>query len=241
VDISRAAAVIRAAQHIVALTGAGISAESGIPTFRGPDGYWRQYKARELATPEAFASDPTLVWTWYDERRQTIAAKAPNAGHRVLAKWATRPAGLTIVTQNVDGLHQRAGSRQVLCLHGNIWQTRCTRDGRIEENLAVPLAPLPPTCAHCGALLRPHIVWFGENLPGEASAAAADHAAHCDVMLVIGTSGSVYPAAALPETARAAGATIIEINTTATALSDLAHIVLTGPAAHILTEIDHAL
>ena len=162
--IRRAAAVLRGARRVAVLTGAGISAESGVPTFRGPEGLWRKFRAEDLATPEAFARDPVLVWKWYDWRRGIIAKVAPNPGHVVLAHWEKRFPDFMLITQNVDGLHALAGSRRLLELHGNIWQTRCPDEGRIVENRDVPLSPIPPRCSSCGGVLRPHIVWFGEEL-----------------------------------------------------------------------------
>lgn len=217
------------ARRVVVLTGAGMSAASGVPTFRGPGGLWRNYRPEDLATPEAFARDPETVWQWYDWRRQLIAACEPNAGHRVLARWSTTLDGLSVFTQNVDGLHERAGTRRLHRLHGSIWWLRCVRtssgrrptsggcsQGASREVRDVPLTPLPPHCS-CGALLRPDVVWFGESLDHEVIAAAEQAAAEADVMLAIGTSAQVYPAAGLIPRARAAGALVVEINPDASA------------------------
>jgi NAD-dependent deacetylase len=163
-QLDAAAEALARARRVVALTGSGISAESGIPTFRGENGLWRRYRAEDLATPEAFARDPVLVWEWYDWRRSLIAPAEPNAGHRVLARWETLFDSFAVITQNVDGLHGKAGSREVVELHGNIWKTRCTREGTVREARETPLPHLPPVCPDCGALARPHIVWFGEAL-----------------------------------------------------------------------------
>ena len=176
-------------QNVVAFTGSGISAESGIPTFRGPGGLWRNFRAEDLATPEAFARDPELVWEWYDWRRQLIRDAAPNAAHLALAKLEH----YVVVTQNIDSLHMRAGSRDVVELHGNIFRVRCTRDGTTHDALD-DFADIPPRCA-CGALLRPDVVWFGEVLPDDAVARATRAMREADLVLVIGTSGVVYPAA----------------------------------------------
>lgn len=216
-------------QRIVVLTGAGVSAESGVPTFRGPGGLWRHYRAEDLATPAAFARDPRLVWEWYAWRRQVVAACHPNAAHITLVDIERTIPEFTLVTQNVDGLHERAGSRRVLRLHGSLWHLRCVRDGEIYINHDVPLTELPPRCA-CGALLRPDVVWFGEALD-EAIVRAAVHAAqHADLMLVIGTSGLVYPAAQLPYLTLQAGGRVIEFNVERTPLSDNASEVFLGPA-----------
>ncbi len=218
---------------VVVLTGAGISAESGVPTFRGPDGLWRSFRPEELATPEAFARDPLLVWEWYDWRRQRIAACQPNPAHRVLAEMESVLPDFTLITQNVDGLHQAAGSRRVLELHGNIWRVRCTRCGQTREDRRVPLPELPPRCA-CGGLLRPDVVWFGEPLPAPVLEAAWEAAARCRWMLVIGTSALVQPAASLPIVAHRNGARLVEVNISDTPLTPLAEEVLRGPAAEIL-------
>ena len=161
--IKTAAEILRDSGHIAVLTGAGISAESGVPTFRGEHGLWKQFRAEELATPEAFARDPKLVWEWYDWRRGIIAKVEPNRGHWTLAKWEEIFPEFTLITQNVDGLHAKAGSKNILELHGNIWKVRCTKEEAVTENYAVPLNEIPPTCPVCGAMLRPHIVWFGSR------------------------------------------------------------------------------
>ncbi len=197
------------ASQIVALTGAGVSAESGIPTFRGAGGLWREYRAQDLATPGAFARDPLLVWQWYDWRRGLVAAAEPNSAHRALA---ARP-DILLVTQNVDGLHARAGSRDVITLHGDLWTLRCVDCGAERVDRTVPLPGLPPRCAACGVLERPGVVWFGEPLPPDAWARAEAAARRADVFLVIGTSAQVYPAAGLAGLAkRDANARIVEVN-----------------------------
>jgi NAD-dependent deacetylase len=200
-----------AAGRITVVTGAGVSAASGVPTFRGAGGLWKNRQAQQLATPEAFRDDPALVWEWYEWRRQLIAGCQPNAAHRAIARWSERP-GFTLVTQNVDGLHERAGTRDVVRYHGSIWHLRCWKDcGAPEwEDLSVPLSPMPPRC-RCGALARPGVVWFGEAIAA-AAARAAEAATACDVFLSIGTSSLVYPAAGLVAGAKARGALTIEIN-----------------------------
>ena len=201
---------IARARRIVALTGAGVSAESGIPTFRGEGGLWRNHRAEDLATPEAFARDPRLVWEWYDWRRQIVAKASPNPGHLALASCPR----LTLVTQNVDGLHDLAGSRDVRKIHGDIWTLRCMDCATEVVDRTAPLPVLPPRCAKCGGLLRPGVVWFGENLPPHAWQSAVEAASQADVFLIIGTSAQVYPAASLAPLAKRAAdsAKIIEVN-----------------------------
>ena len=231
--IAQARSWINNATAIAALTGAGISAESGVPTFRGFAGLWKQFRPEDLATPEAFAKHPELVWEWYDWRRSLIAKAQPNPGHRALAGLERRAPKFTLITQNVDRLHQRAGSQSVIELHGSIWQLRCTTCHREWSDETVPLPHLPPVCC-CGGLARPAVVWFGESLPREAWSTAERAATTCDVFLLIGTSAVVYPAAGLAPLARSSGARLIEINTETTTLSTAAHIALTGPAGEIL-------
>lgn len=219
-------------QSVVVLTGAGISAESGVPTFRGEDGLWRQYRAEELATPAAFHRDPRLVWEWYDWRRGLIAECMPNAAHHALARMEERVPDFALVTQNVDGLHHLAGSRNIIELHGNIWRMRCMRGCRPKwEDRTVPLPERPPHCPSCGALTRPDVVWFGEALPTEALEAAWRASERCHLMLIVGTSAAVHPAASLPLVARQAGATIVEINPRPTPISHLVDEILREPAA----------
>jgi NAD-dependent deacetylase len=234
---------LRSARRVTVLTGAGVSAASGVPTFRGSGGLWRQYRAEDLATPEAFARDPRLVWEWYDWRRQIVARCAPNAAHRVLADWSRRLPGFTLLTQNVDGLHEEAGAEHVVRLHGSLWRVRCQHrqcaTGVAREDRRVPLPDLPPHC-DCGALLRPDIVWFGEMLDRH-DATRAQQATACDVFLTIGTSAIVYPAAGLVHTAKAHGAYTVEVNPEATDASDAVDLSLRGPAEVVLAEVDAAL
>jgi NAD-dependent deacetylase len=203
------------ARAVTVLTGSGISADSGIPTFRGRDGLWRNFRAEDLATPEAFARDPRLVWEWYNWRRELIAAKRPNAAHDALVelerRLAARMGRFRLITQNVDGLHRAAGSRQVTEIHGNIWRVRCTGCGGIEDNRDVPIHILPQ-CSQCHAVLRPHIVWFGEALAEEDLRESYAALESCDLLLIIGTSGIVYPAASFAPAAKATGAYVVEIN-----------------------------
>ena len=198
--------------RVVVLTGAGISAESGIPTFRGKDGLWNRFRPEELATPEAFERDPELVWKWYDWRRQLIARAEPNEGHRIIADMEKRFKDFWLITQNVDGLHQRAGSKKVIELHGSIWKLRCTSCGHELTSFEAPLRKLPPLCERCSSLLRPGVVWFGEPLPRSAIEKATEVSSQADVFLVVGTSAKVYPAAQLPLIAKSGGAKVIEVN-----------------------------
>ena len=235
-SLSQARDWIDYARSIAVLTGAGISAESGIPTFRGPGGLWNNHRPENLATPEAFARDPKLVWEWYDWRRQRVSAAQPNAGHRALAALESRGGPFTLITQNVDGLHRAAGSRNLIELHGSLFSLRCLACGREEENHTVPLSQIPPRCA-CGGMLRPGVVWFGEALPSHAIRQALRAAEECDVFLVCGTSAVVYPAAALPERAIASGARVIEVNLEPTPFTDYAHISLRGKCGELLPQI----
>ena len=239
--ISRAASLIRGARAITALTGAGVSAASGIPTFRGADGLWRTYRAEALATPEAFDRDPKLVWEWYDWRRGLIREARPNAAHEVLARW-TRDRGAIVITQNVDGLHEQAGAQDLIRLHGSIWHVRCRarcQGGAPDwRDDTVPLATLPPRCPDCGGVVRPGVVWFGEPLDAAVLDRARAAAAGCDVFLAVGTSALVYPAASLIPEAKRSGASVIEINPDPTSASSTADIVIRQPAAEALAAID---
>ena len=222
----------REIRSVTVLTGAGISAESGVPTFRGKGGLWRSYRAEDLATPHAFRADPRLVWEWYDWRRSLIGICQPNAAHRTLVEMERHFDDFVLITQNVDGLHGLAGSRHIVELHGNIWRMRCTRGCRPSwEERTVPLPEIPPRCPDCEALARPDVVWFGESLPGESLEAAIAAVQHCQMMLVVGTSAVVHPAASLPLLALQSGAYVAEINPQRTPLSDAVHQVIHQPAA----------
>jgi NAD-dependent deacetylase len=231
------------ARRVTVLTGAGVSAASGVPTFRGHDGLWRRYRAQDLATPEAFAHDPVLVWQWYDWRRQTIARAHPNRAHEVLALWSERHDGFTLITQNVDGLHERAETRNVVRFHGSIWDLRCWEDcggePRVWTDLAAPLPVLPPRCPHCGGLARPDVVWFGEAIPRDA-AERAYAAVACDLFLSIGTSAIVFPAAGLAAHASRHHALTVEINLEASAIAGGLDLAIEGPAAEVLDAIETA-
>lgn len=227
---------VRSARAIAVLTGAGMSAESGVPTFRDAQtGLWARFRPEELATDEAFRANPRRVWDWYAMRREMIASVEPNAGHRALAAFQSRhPGRLTLITQNVDGLHQRAGSGGVLALHGNIAEDKWLDRPRDCCNIDAAVAGHPPYCDRCGNQLRPAVVWFGEALPMGELAAAEKAAAACDLMLVVGTSGVVYPAAGL---ARRATGRVVVVNPEPTELDDAAHAVLRGTAATLLPEL----
>ncbi len=233
---------LRQARRVVALTGAGVSAESGVPTFRDAQtGLWARYRPEELATPEAFARHPERVWAWYAWRRSLVQQAAPNPAHEALARMERLVPEFTLITQNVDGLHQRAGSQRVIELHGNLMRTVCAaRRHLVERWDPVPEGEVP-RCPYCGSLLRPDVVWFGEALPGEALEAARRAAEEADVMLVIGTSGLVYPAAALPALAAERGAYLIEVNPQETALSPIMHARLVGPAGKVLPRLVEAV
>jgi NAD-dependent deacetylase len=226
---------LQRARAVAVLTGAGISADSGVPTFRGQDGLWRDFRAEDLATPEAFARDPRLVWEWYDWRRELIATKIPNAAHHALVELERRYERFWLITQNVDGLHRAAGSKDPIELHGNIWTVRCTGCGRVSTNRDVPLTLLP-YCRECAGLLRPHIVWFGESLSSEDLARSEDALRSCELLLIIGTSGVVYPAASFASGARAAGAFVIEVNLDPTPNTALVDVSLQGRAKDLLPQ-----
>jgi NAD-dependent deacetylase len=243
-DLARVVQHLARASRVTVLTGAGVSAASGVPTFRGAGGLWKQYRPEELATAAAFGKDPRLVWEWYDWRRQLIARCEPNAAHLVLAAWARRFPTYAVITQNVDGLHERAGLDAVTRLHGSIWEVlcwdRCKSSPRRWRDETVPFPDLPPRCPHCGGLVRPGVVWFGEPLPPDA-VVAADNATDCDVFITAGTSAVVYPAAGYLGGARARGAFTVEINPEATPATDVVDVALRGPAEEVLPAIEQLL
>lgn len=236
--LERAAAALAGAARVVVSTGAGMSRESGIPTFRdAQEGLWARFSPQELATEQGFRANPERVWSWYAERRERIGACAPHAGHHALAELERIVPDLVIVTQNIDGLHHAAGSTRVVELHGNIGRTKCLDAhhpyaGELPPAGGAPQSP--PACPECGSPLRPDVVWFGEMLPGAATERAWEIAAACDVLLVVGTSGTVWPAAELPYVARDSGATVIEISPERTEVTPLADILLQGTAGEVL-------
>lgn len=230
------AAALRDARHVCVLTGAGVSAESGVPTFReAQDGLWANYRAEDLATPEAFLADPALIWRWYRWRRELVAKAEPNAGHFALASLAERMPKLTLITQNVDGLHQRAGSRDVVEFHGNLFENRCASEDCVVAD--ADMSAEVPRCPACGGLLRPGVVWFGEAIPPAALQTAEHAVSDCDVFFSIGTSSLIWPAASLAEVAAQTGATVVEINPDATPLTSQSHYRLQGKSGVILPEL----
>ncbi len=230
--ISLAARLV-ARGRVVAFTGAGVSAESGIPTFRGRGGLWERFKPEELATPEAFARDPARVWAWYKWRLSLVLSAKPNPAHLALAELERMGLLTAVITQNVDGLHQAAGSKRVVELHGSLRRARCTRCGFKVRLSRVPEEELP-RCPACRGLLRPDVVWFGESLPADAWLEAVELASSCKCMLVIGTSCAVYPAASLPLIAKRGGAALVEVNLEATPLTAIADVSLRGRAGELL-------
>ena len=227
--MDRAAEMLAAAERVVVFTGAGMSAESGIPTFRDAmTGLWARFDARQLATPEAFRDDPDLVWGWYEERPAAVQRVEPNAGHRAVAAIEK----CVVITQNVDDLHERAGSRSPIHLHGSLFSPRCSACG--VAFIAEGGHRSPPVCGRCGGLVRPGVVWFGEALPTQEFEAAVEAAANADLLLTVGTSGVVYPAAEIPQVTARLGGRVIQINPEPTPLDEVATVNLTGPAAEIL-------
>jgi NAD-dependent deacetylase len=218
------------------LTGAGVSKESGIPTFRGEDGLWRNYNATELATPESFATNPSLVWEWYQWRRGLIKPIEPNPGHHAIAAMERFYENFSLITQNIDGLHAKAGNKKIFELHGNIWRVRCVEEGTILEYFDHPLEEIPPKCS-CGGLLRPDVVWFGEALDSSLLTESFRIATESDLCLVIGTSGVVYPAAAIPVEAKSHGAYLVEVNPNPSNLTAMADEAIQGPSAEVLPEL----
>lgn len=232
---------LRNANRVTALTGAGISAESGVPTFRDAQtGLWAQYDPQELATPQAFRQNPQLVWEWYTWRKELISAAEPNPGHFALTKLENMVSSFTLITQNVDGLHQAAGSQSLIELHGNIFRTKCFQEDAIVDSWNEN-GSIPPRCPNCGGMLRPDVVWFGENLPPGALKNAQEAARSCEVFLSIGTSTLVEPASSLPYIAIQSGAIVVEINPRETPLSDQAHFVIRAPSGKALPALVKAI
>jgi NAD-dependent deacetylase len=238
---ARASKLLEGTRSLFVLTGAGISAESGVPTFRGENGLWRNYSAEQLATPEAFDRDPGLVWEWYHWRQSLIGKASPNPGHRVLAAFEERCERFLMLTQNVDNLHQRAGSKKVLELHGNIFRARCLNCGRkVEHGVTQEEHNALPRC-ECGGLLRPDVVWFGELIPADVWHDSLVFLESADVALICGTSGVVWPAAMIPNIACERGLKTIEINLEPTAISSIVDVSLIGKAGEILPRVLHLM
>lgn len=238
--VERAAGWIASSRKPVVFTGAGVSRESGIPTFReASTGLWEQYDPQQLATVEGFLQDPKLVWEWYAYRRKMVVEIFPNPGHEAIAELEKLLPGLMVITQNIDGLHQRAGSRAVIELHGNINRVKCFQGDELYENWSDEdyEGEIPPRCKTCGNYLRPDVVWFGESLPEKALMAAFELAENCDLMLVVGTSGQVQPAASLPVVARRRGARIVEVNPTPSEITARSDIMLSARSGEILPEV----
>jgi len=227
---------LKQARSVAVLTGAGVSAESGVPVFRGKQGLWRKYRPEDLATPAAFERDPRLVWEWYNWRRSLVAKAQPNPGHYALADLEQRIPNFTLVSQNVDDLHEQAGSRNVLKIHGDIWLVRCTECRRQHIDPRPCLADIPPHC-HCGGLLRPGVVWFGEDLPRSIWCRALEAARNAELFLVVGTSAMVYPAASLVRIAKRAGARVVEMNIAETVITSEIDAFLSGPCGEILPKL----
>lgn len=225
---------LKQAEKLIFVTGAGISQESGIPTFRGKDGLWRKYDAMKLATIDAFYENPKLVWEWYEERRQNILAAKPNLGHVAIAELEAQKQ-VHVLTQNIDGLHQRAGSKSVYELHGSIITIKCTVCD-FKDKISSSFSELPPVCK-CGNILRPDVVWFGEPLPQDVWGAAINHSSSCDLMVVVGTSLAVSPANLLPAYAKQNGATLIEVNPEETPMSGTMDLSIRSSAARALPEL----
>lgn len=238
--LNKGATALRNARRVAVLTGAGVSAESGVPTFRAADGLWEGHRIEDVATPFAFQRNPQLVWSFYNARRANVRSVKPNPGHFALARMEERlGSNFTIATQNVDGLHRTAGNRNVLEVHGSLYRTRCTVCG-VEEDCGLEPLPDLPKCYHCHALLRPAIVWFHESLPEGVWEAAMAAATECDVLLVVGTSAVVHPAASLIPIAKESkwpGATVVEVNLTRTEASTHADVGLYGPSGQILPRL----
>ncbi|MCX4390488.1 NAD-dependent deacylase [Micromonospora peucetia] len=246
--VREAGALLAQAHSVVVLTGAGVSAESGVPTFRDAlTGLWRSFDAQRLATPEAFRDDPALVWGWYEWRRATVRQARPNAGHLAVAAIEARVPSGVVVTQNVDDLHERAGSVAPIHLHGSLFAPRCSAcahpapvPDEVAEEPGDGRRVVPPRCARCAGLVRPGVVWFGEALPAMALEAAVEAASTCDLLVTVGTSGLVYPAAEIPQVAARSGATVMQVNPEQTPLDAVADVNLRGPAAQVLPALVQA-
>lgn len=243
-DINKAYELINEASLITVLTGAGISSESGVPTFRGDGGLWNNYRPEELATPKAFFENPEIVWEWYDWRRSVMKKAEPNHGHYALSELERQKEKFTLITQNVDGLHQLAGSENIIEMHGNLWEIRCTKCGNLEKNYQVPLPKLPPECSKCREIMRPNIVWFGEIIPMQKIDRCILAIEESDLFMIIGTSGLVEPAASFGFVAKEHNKPVVEINlepTPGTGLYDISIKAKSGEVLPLLIESGNTL
>jgi len=242
--IAQLARRITPESRITVLTGAGVSAASGVPTFRGPGGLWKDYRPEQLATADAFQRDPHLVWEWYNWRREVVSKCEPNAAHHALAAWSRRFPGFRLITQNVDGLHERAGTQHVVRFHGSIWEvscwSRCPSSPRRWRDDTVPFRIIPPVCCYCGGLIRPGVVWFGEGIDPEVMVASVE-ATRCDLFITAGTSAVVHPAAGLVYQAKEYGAFTVEINPDATPASEEVDLVIRSGAETALPQVEALL
>ncbi|MFW9887693.1 MAG: NAD-dependent protein deacylase [Candidatus Thorarchaeota archaeon] len=234
-----AAKIISGAEYLIALTGAGVSRESNVPTFRGVDGLWRNYDPMQLATPHAFARDPKLVWEWYSWRQALIAECDPNPAHTTLAEWEANAILRCLITQNVDGLHRRAGSEKVLEVHGDLWATKCSSCG-YRGRLDSPAVGIP-LCPECNSMLRPNVVWFGESLNRDIMTRVHEELSLADVILVVGTSALVQPAASFPLVVKYTGGKIVETNIEHTPLTPASDVHVSGKAGEVLPLLDQLL
>lgn len=235
-EIEKARKLLTSAKYLVILAGAGLSQESGIPTFRGADGLWRQFRAEELATPYAFQRNPELVWEWYCWRRGIIARAEPNLAHYAIVELEKRYEQFMLITQNVDGLHREAGSKKFIEIHGCIWESRCVDCHYVIEDRETDHTKIQP-CKKCGGRIRPNVVWFGEAIPDMNLRKSIYSAQNCDLMLVVGTSGYVQPAASFPFHAKQNNAKVIDVNIEPTPISEIADVFLQGKAGEILPEL----
>lgn len=236
-EIQKAKEIIREAKSVAVLTGAGISAESGIPTFRGEGGFWEKYRPDEVDTADAFKRNPVYVWQWYGSIRELVSQKEPNPGHFALVELEKKKPNFAIITQNIDDLHHAAGNQNVIELHGNIWRTRCTECHHTEENRDVPLDEVPPRCRRCGGMLRPGVIWYDENISAQIIDSSLIAIENCDVMLIVGTSALVEPAGSMGLVAKRIGKPVIEVNLERTMNSVFYDFILLGKSGDILPRI----